>query len=54
MSHAALTARELGIGAIVGVRDAVSRIPDGCLLDFDPTEGIARIVNASGLVTDPD
>lgn len=51
MSHAALMARELGISAIVGVADAVSRIPDGCLLELDPTEGIARMVNASGPVT---
>jgi phosphohistidine swiveling domain-containing protein len=45
MSHAALMARELGIPAIIGVPAALSRIPDGALLELDPAEGLIRIVD---------
>jgi rifampicin phosphotransferase len=44
MSHAAVIARELGIPAIVGVRAALTDIPDGALVEIDPVKGEVRII----------
>ena len=44
MSHAALMARELGIPAILGVPDALAQIPDGALIELDPTQGLVRLL----------
>jgi len=39
MSHAALVARELGIPAIVGVRDATRNVADGERIQVDAASG---------------
>ena len=39
LSHAAIIAREYGIPAVVGVANAVSRIPDGTNLEVDGSAG---------------
>jgi len=46
MSHAALTARELAIPAIIGVPEAMSQVSDGALIELDPADGLLRIVDA--------
>jgi pyruvate,water dikinase len=38
-SHLAALARERGIPAVLGVRDATRLIPDGCLVSVDGTQG---------------
>jgi phosphohistidine swiveling domain-containing protein len=44
MSHAAVLARELGIPAVVGAADALSRIPDGARVEVDPVAGRVRVL----------
>lgn len=44
-SHTAVVARELGIAAVIGVRDALDRIPDGALVTVDP---VAATVTLAG------
>ena len=39
LSHAAIMAREFGIPAVVGTREATARIPDGALVRVDGTTG---------------
>jgi pyruvate,water dikinase len=46
LSHAAVLARELGIPAVVGAPGALS-IPDGSVVEVDPTQGSVRVVGAS-------
>lgn len=46
MSHAAVLARELGIPAIVGARNALIDIPDGALVEIDPVAGEVRVLAA--------
>ena len=48
MSHAAVLARELGIPAIVGMKDALTAIPDGAIVDVDPTTGSLRVLSVAG------
>jgi pyruvate,water dikinase len=43
MSHPAIAAREYGIPAVVGARDATRRIPDGALVTVDGGQGIVRL-----------
>ncbi len=43
MSHAAVLARELGIPAVVGAGAALD-IPDGAMVEVDPTTGTVRVV----------
>jgi phosphohistidine swiveling domain-containing protein len=43
MSHPAIAAREYGIPAVVGARDATRRIPDGALITVDGTTGVVRL-----------
>jgi pyruvate,water dikinase len=45
-SHTALVTRELGLTAVVGVRDATEAIPDGATVEVDPVAGQVRIVAA--------
>lgn len=45
LSHAAIVAREFGIPAVVGTRDATSTIPDGATVQVDGTAGEVRIVS---------
>ena len=44
LSHAAVTAREYGIPAVLGVDDATQIIRDGQLLEVDGTKGEVRII----------
>jgi len=44
LSHAAVVAREFGLPAVVGARDATSRITDGQLIEIDGTAGTVRLL----------
>jgi phosphohistidine swiveling domain-containing protein len=44
LSHAAVVARELGLPAVVGTRDATRRIADGRLVEVDGAAGIVRLL----------
>ena len=44
LCHAAVIARELGIPAVIGAADAMSRITDGATIEVDPVAGAVRIV----------
>lgn len=44
LCHAAVIARELGIPAVVGARDAMERIPDGATVDVDTVRGTVALV----------
>ena len=46
LCHAAVIARELGIPAVVGTRDAMDRIPDGATVEVDPARGTVALVGA--------
>jgi rifampicin phosphotransferase len=47
LSHAAVVARELGLPAVIGAAQAVSRIPDGSLVEVDPVAGRVRLLPTS-------
>jgi pyruvate,water dikinase len=49
LSHAAITAREQSIPAVVGVPHATTRIPTGATVDLDGSTGAVRLKNASGI-----
>lgn len=44
LSHTAVIARELGIAAIIGVRGALTEIPDGAEIELDPINGVVTLV----------
>ena len=44
LSHAAVVAREFGLPAVVGVRDATTTITDGQALEIDGTAGTVRLL----------
>ena len=44
LSHAAVTAREYGIPAVLGVANATTAIRDGQLLEVSGSEGRIRIL----------
>jgi pyruvate,water dikinase len=44
LSHAAVVAREFGLPAVVGTRDATRRIRDGQELEIDGTAGTVRLL----------
>jgi len=44
LSHAAIVARELGIPAVVGYRDATMRLKTGDLVRVDGGQGIVEIL----------
>jgi pyruvate,water dikinase len=44
MSHAAVIARELGIPAVIGVKGALTDIPDGTWVELDPVAGEVRLL----------
>lgn len=46
LCHAAVIARELGIPAVVGTRDAMERIPDGAMVEIDTARGTVALVGA--------
>ena len=45
LSHAAVTAREYGLPAVLGVRDATRALRDGQMLEVDGTQGTVRILS---------
>lgn len=45
----ALTLRELGVPAIMGVPGVMSQVPDGAMVELDPAEGPVRIIDAESL-----
>lgn len=45
----ALTLRDLGVGAIMGVPGVMSQVPDGAVIELDPAEGRVRIIDAESL-----
>ncbi|MGS2648560.1 PEP/pyruvate-binding domain-containing protein [Streptosporangium sp. LJ11] len=50
LSHAAIVARELGIPAVVGTRNATMRIQDGDLIRVDGGQGSVEIVRVPAVV----
>jgi rifampicin phosphotransferase len=44
LSHSAIVAREFGIPCVVGLRDALARIPDGALVEVDGGAGTVTIL----------
>lgn len=48
MSHPAVLARELGLTAVIGVPDLLSRVADGDLVEVDPVAGTIRVVEPAG------
>jgi phosphoenolpyruvate synthase/pyruvate phosphate dikinase len=51
LAHAAIVAREFGIPAVVGARDATRRLSTGMRVEVDGTHGRVRILEAG---VDPD
>lgn len=47
MSHAGIVARELDIPAVLGLSDALDRIPDGAEIDVDPVAATVEIVSST-------
>ena len=47
MSHASVVARDVGIPAIVGVRDATRRIVDGQSIRLDGDRGVIEVLEES-------
>ncbi|MGO4147160.1 PEP-utilizing enzyme [Paenarthrobacter sp. YAF11_1] len=46
LSHAAIVAREYGIPAVLGVRDALDVVPDGSPLTVDGTQGTVTVTDS--------
>jgi rifampicin phosphotransferase len=44
LSHAAVLARELGLPAVVGVKDVLALVRDGDQVEVDPASGRVRVV----------
>jgi pyruvate,water dikinase len=53
LSHAAIVAREYGLPAVVGARDAMKLLPDGGMVQVDGSAGTVMLVEAAGSA-DPD
>jgi phosphohistidine swiveling domain-containing protein len=49
MSHAAVTARELCLPAVIGAAGAIAAIPDGCIVCVDPGAGMVRRLDTATL-----
>ena len=45
LSHAAVTAREYGLPAVLGVPDVTKRIHDGQLVEVDGAKGVVRVIS---------
>jgi len=45
LCHAAIVAREFGIPAVVGTREATSRIRDGAQIRVDGAAGVVEILS---------
>jgi pyruvate,water dikinase len=48
LSHGAVTAREMGLPAVMSVRDVLARLADGQVVTVDGTQGVVRLEGASG------
>ena len=44
LSHAGVMARELGLPAVLGAAGAMAAIPDGALVEVDPSLGSVRVL----------
>lgn len=44
LCHAAVVAREFGVPAVVGARDALSRVADGATVEVDGTAGTVKVL----------
>lgn len=44
-SHAAIVSRELGVACIVGVKDIVSNLKDGDIVEVDANLGVVKLIN---------
>jgi len=44
MCHAAIIAREFGLPAVIGATGATTHIPDGALVEVDPSQGTIRVI----------
>jgi pyruvate,water dikinase len=44
LCHAAVIARELGLPAVVGAREAMHRIKDGSVVEVDPARGTVALI----------
>jgi pyruvate,water dikinase len=44
LCHAAVIARELGLPAVVGAREAMHRIKDGAVVEVDPARGTVALI----------
>lgn len=44
LSHSAIVAREFGIPCVVGLRDALSKIPDGAMVEVDGGAGTVTVL----------
>lgn len=49
LSHAAIVAREFGLPAVLNLPDALSRIPDGAMVEVDGTGGWVQILVGEGV-----
>jgi pyruvate,water dikinase len=45
LSHGAIIAREFGIPCVVGVKNAMQRIPGGATLDVNGDNGVVHVVD---------
>lgn len=45
LCHAAVVAREFGVPAVVGARDALARVTDGATVEVDGTAGTVRLID---------
>ena len=45
LSHAAITVREYGLPAVLGVKDATRLIKDGQIIEVDGTSGTVRLLS---------
>jgi pyruvate,water dikinase len=48
LAHAAVVARELGVPAVVAVRQAMTLIPDGAMVEIDGRLGTVRLLEPDG------
>jgi pyruvate,water dikinase len=48
LSHGAVTAREMGLPAVMSVRDVLARLSDGQVVTVDGTQGVVRLEESGG------
>ena len=47
MCHAAVVAREMGVPAVFGVREAMARLPEGTVVEVDGAAGTVRFTGSA-------